>query len=253
MKGWLEMDEGSVEQNIEQMESLINRLPAVLRSTIVVNDWGGIEEIHVLTTLERTAKQVVRDVESALSAEWNIHIDHKRISVAQIRTDDIVKTRYFLMVREVTLDVDTLEGISRAVVEIEPVNDSGMVYRGEWSGRYVPSHHTAAVAEAAVQALNSVPELIERLALLEVRPLQIAGHRIVMVALSHFDPSHREDLLVGTAIESGDAHGAAAQAAVDAANRWMIRLDVKRSEDPILAMLLGREGSNATGSGETSG
>ena len=234
------MDEGQVASNVGQMESLISRLPAVLRATIVVNDWGGIEEIHVLTTLERTPKQVVRDVESALSAEWNVHVDHKRISVAQIRTDDIVKTRQFLMVQEVALDVDTAQGLSHAVVQIEPTNEDGVFYRGEWSGRYVPSHHTMAVAEATVQALNTVPELNERLVLLEVRPLEVAGQTIILAALSHLDLSRHEELLIGTALESGDAHGAAAQAVVDAVNRWMIRMDVKRSDDPILALILGR-------------
>jgi len=238
-------ERGTVEGNVEQMESLIGRLPSVLRSTIVVNDWGGIEEIHVLTTLERTAKQVVRDVESALHAEWNIHVDHKRISVAQIRTDDIVKARQFLMIREVNLDVDTVRGVSRAIVEVEPVNEDGVVYRGEWTGRYIPSHHTVAMAEAAVHALNQVAEVGEHLVLLEVRPMEIAGKNVILAALSYLEPNRREELLIGTALESGDTYGAAAQAAVDAVNRWMIRTDVKRSDDPILALILGRQSPNA--------
>jgi hypothetical protein len=31
----------------------------------VVNDWGAIEEIHILTGLGRNPKQIVRDVQSA--------------------------------------------------------------------------------------------------------------------------------------------------------------------------------------------
>jgi hypothetical protein len=235
------MDEGTVEHHVEEMQDLINRLPAVLRCTIVINDWGSIEEIHVLTTLERSPKQVVRDVESALSAKWDIHVDHKRISVAQIRTDDIVRTRQFLTIREVTVDVDTMEGHSHARVELEPVREEGMVYHGEWSGRYVPSHHTMAVAEATVQALNTMAELHNRLVLLEVRSLQVSGQSIMLAALSYLEPNHREDLLIGTCPEAGDAHGAAAQAVVDAVNRWMIRADVKRSEDPLFAVLMARQ------------
>jgi hypothetical protein len=234
------MDEGVAQNHVNEMEALIGRLPAVLRSKIVINDWGGIEEIHVLTSLERTAKQVVRDVESALSAEWGIHVDHKRISVAQIRTDDIVKVRQFLIVRQVAVDVDTVDGKIQASVEIEPVNDDGTVYRGEWSGKYVPSHHTMAVAEAAVRALNGVPEVSEGLVLAELRPMELGGRSVVLVALSYLNPNHREELLMGTAMESGDAQGAAAHAVVDAVNRWMIRLDVKRSEDPLLPFILGR-------------
>ncbi len=238
------MDEGVGEDSVRQMEDLIARLPAVLRANIVVNDWGGIEEIHVLTSLERTAKQVVRDVESALGAQWGIHVDHKRISVAQIRTDDIIKTRHFLTLREVTMDVDTLEGNARGTVELEPVDEEAVIYRGEWSGRYVPSQHIFVVAHAAVQALNGLPELSGGLVLSEIRNIEIGHRQVILAALSYMNPNGREELLLGTALDSGDSAGSTVVALVDAVNRWMIRQDIERSDDPLLPLLLRRIAGN---------
>ncbi len=42
-----------------------------------------MDEIHVLTTREVGPKQTVRNVESALLAQYDLEVDHRKISVAQ--------------------------------------------------------------------------------------------------------------------------------------------------------------------------
>lgn len=217
------MSEAASGATPEAMEALICRLPSVMRCQIVLNDWGGIEEIHVLTTLERSAKQIVRDVESALRAEWNVHVDHKRISVAQIRSDEPRRPRPQLEVREVRTDIDALDARVGAEVELSPVGAPGETYRGMWSGSYVPSHYPVSVAQAAVQAINQVPEIGVGFVFSELRALTLAGRAIVIVALSYMNPRRREEVVVGAAPESGDAQAAAAHAVVDAANRWLMK------------------------------
>ena len=44
-----------------------------------------MEEIHLLTTDEVTAKQTVRNVESALLAHLGLEVDHRKVSVAQTK------------------------------------------------------------------------------------------------------------------------------------------------------------------------
>jgi len=50
---------------------------------VVVTPLGEVSEIHVLTTSDQQAKQVVRNIESALMAQLGLKIDHRKISVAQ--------------------------------------------------------------------------------------------------------------------------------------------------------------------------
>jgi hypothetical protein len=56
---------------------------------LVPDGKGGVQEIHVLSSSGLGAKQIVRNIESALMAEFSIEIDHRKISVAQVQAVDI--------------------------------------------------------------------------------------------------------------------------------------------------------------------
>ncbi|HEY4215594.1 MAG TPA: hypothetical protein VGM67_00565 [Gemmatimonadaceae bacterium] len=60
----------------------MNTLPGVISARIVAGTTGAVEEIHILTTTAVTAKQTVRNVESALIAHLGMRVSHKKISVA---------------------------------------------------------------------------------------------------------------------------------------------------------------------------
>jgi len=60
----------------------LTTLPGVISARIVAGVTGAVEEIHVLTTTAVTAKQTVRNVESALIAHLGMRVSHKKISVA---------------------------------------------------------------------------------------------------------------------------------------------------------------------------
>ena len=68
---------------IRRAEVLLTSLKGVLSVRVVANGVGEITEIHVLTEVGLTAKQVVRNVESALLAHLGLKVDHRKISVAQ--------------------------------------------------------------------------------------------------------------------------------------------------------------------------
>jgi hypothetical protein len=67
---------------IQRAEELLGTLPGVISARIVAEPNGAVEEIHILTTMEVTAKQTVRNVESALIAHLGMRVSHKKISVA---------------------------------------------------------------------------------------------------------------------------------------------------------------------------
>lgn len=68
------------------IESVIRSLTTVQSARVVLGKTGDIEEIHVLTDASRAPKQLVRDVESALMAEFGLELDHKKVSIAQTTT-----------------------------------------------------------------------------------------------------------------------------------------------------------------------
>ncbi len=212
---------GEFEQvSVSEIEALIRRLPTVLRCHVAVNEWGAVEEIHVLTTLDRAPKQIVRDVESALLAQWDLRIDHKKISVAQIVDDGPMEPFPRLIVAEFRMDLDTIHHVGHSFVRLQPSNDGSTDYEGQWRGHYVPSQYHNMMAWATVDALNQIPELREPLVLAALETMSLAGTTVVVVALSYVSSRRREEILVGAARERREGgHGAAVRAVLDAINR----------------------------------
>lgn len=69
-------------------EALLASLAGVVSAHVVTEATGRIAEIHVLASAGLHPKQMVRNVESALSAGLGIAIDRRIVSVAQVRSDD---------------------------------------------------------------------------------------------------------------------------------------------------------------------
>lgn len=68
-------------------EQLLAALTGVVSAHVVTDEEGGMVEIHILATSDLHPKQVVRNVESALSAGLGIKIDRRIVSVAQVRSE----------------------------------------------------------------------------------------------------------------------------------------------------------------------
>lgn len=68
-------------------ERLLGALAGVVSAHVVADAAGEIVEIHILASSDLHPKQMVRNVESALSAGLGLTIDRRIVSVAQLRTD----------------------------------------------------------------------------------------------------------------------------------------------------------------------
>jgi len=69
---------------VADIEQAITELTHVRSAGIVMDDRGGIAEVHVVASDEHPAKNVARDVGSLLVAKLGIPLDHRKISVAQV-------------------------------------------------------------------------------------------------------------------------------------------------------------------------
>lgn len=70
---------------LRRIEKILLGLEGVGSLKIVPDGHGGIEEIHVLTSSSLGPKQIVRNIESALLAEFGLQIDHRKISIARVK------------------------------------------------------------------------------------------------------------------------------------------------------------------------
>lgn len=214
---------------VDEIERLIGQLAGVQSARVVINDWGAIEEIHVLASTERTAKQVVRDVESSLAARWGINVDHKKISVAQLTdaTPPISALRVKLM--GVQLAMDSRLGRAEAKVTLGWADDDEEVYEGEAQGSGSRTGILRVVAEAALNAVNQVVEPPNVLALEEVSAVGLSHRELVVVTVMLASPRRHEEVLVGAVTVRGDPANAAAKAVLDAVNRRLGKVVARRT------------------------
>ena len=63
---------------LEECENLLKQIRDVISVSIVLDEHNQIEEIHVLAEDNRSAKQLVRDIETLLRVEYGIELDHKK-------------------------------------------------------------------------------------------------------------------------------------------------------------------------------
>ena len=65
-------------------ERLICMLRDVSSCEIQLGTDGAISAVHVTALPGRSPKQIARDVEAILAAEEGVHLDHRKISIAQV-------------------------------------------------------------------------------------------------------------------------------------------------------------------------
>ncbi|MEW6523157.1 MAG: hypothetical protein AB1445_06220 [Bacillota bacterium] len=214
---------------VDEIEHLLGQLAGVLSARIVVNDWGAIEEIHILASTERAPKQVVRDVESTLAARWGMNVDHKKISVAQVTGSSLPVLPLRVKLLGVKLAMDGRLGKAEAIVTLGRADDDAVIYEGKSQGNGSRAGMLRVVAEATLSALNQALEPSSAFVLEEAATVDLSHRELVVVTLVLVSPRRNEEVLVGAVAVKGELAKAVVKAVLDAANRRLAKLAARRS------------------------
>ena len=85
----MEAAEKKLTKEQEGMRDAICQIRGVLYAHLVFDAQGALQEIHVVSNTLRAPKQVARDIESLLLARFELRVDHKIISVAQMEEKEL--------------------------------------------------------------------------------------------------------------------------------------------------------------------
>jgi len=209
---------------VEEIESLLEQLAGIQSARVVVNDWGAIEEVHILATSERNPKQVVRDVESSLAARWGINVDHKKVSVAQLTgsKEDAAPVR--LKILQVSLAQDSAKNQIEARVLLGKAGEEDVQFEGiSQAANSVPQARRA-LAQATLSAVNKVIQGDYAFLLEEVGVTDLGPRTIILVTVALLTPRGNEEVLAGAVVNKGDPNGAVVKAVLDAINRRLTKV-----------------------------
>lgn len=219
------MEERASQVRVEDLEDALGQVAEIKAARVVTSPSGSIEEIHVLALPTKTAKQLVRDIESTLMASFGINVDHKKISVAQLGravADEVAKPTAEepaadVMMRPKIVSINaSVTGLSAgATVTLEI---SGNKYVGSADGPASQSGRLRMLALAALDALEQWSGEMVNFALEDVAVVQL-GHEKVAVACIVLVTNFGEQTFTGSSLVRQNEKDAIVRATLDALNR----------------------------------
>jgi hypothetical protein len=202
--------------NLRDFEEKVRRLPGI-EAARVVTEAGAVVEIHVLTGLNKAAKQVVRDVQSLAQAAFGLSIDRRIISVVQLPDPDLSQGD-----RPVVIDVSELTDGNRTKVAVT-LGWQGDTLIGEVAGAAAHTTRNRLVAEATIEALRQAIQETTAIGVAAV-DIPVLGSRPVAIAQIVMVNEGTERLMVGSALVNGESNRAVVRAVLDALNRHIPEL-----------------------------
>ncbi|MDR3586493.1 MAG: hypothetical protein P4L59_14450 [Desulfosporosinus sp.] len=212
--------------SIQDWEQAIKQIKSVVAARINVDHQGEIEEVHILAGSGRAPKQIVRDVESILIAQFNLQIDHKKISVAQVENEAEEGTFTIMESTRpqlVGVTLGTVNGMAEVKVELLTGDKHT---QGGAQGPSSSHNKMRLFVEATLKAL--APLILDKFLFVteDVRITQLAKQQIVLVSITLI-ASAGEQSLTGCALVRNDDREAVVKATLDAVNR-KLRFPIKR-------------------------
>jgi len=212
-----------------QIERLLGSLAGVVSARVLLDYEGRIRELHVLATPDLHPKQVVRNVESALSAGLGVEVDRRVVSVAQIEGTpvpvpaasvaiDVLSTAATDPLRVVLVGFDSTRASAQRARCTVTLERAGVRYTGTADGADTAQGRAEAAAEAVLSAVGGMPGGAS-FGFEGARVVESDGRRYVLVAARVMD--RRPALaLSGAALLDRTPEEAGIMAALQATNRW---------------------------------
>jgi hypothetical protein len=213
---------------VRRAENLLTSLEGILSARVVTTPLGEVSEIHILANAGQHAKQVVRNVESALLAHLGLKIDHRKISVAAtaevkpLQALDLGAVRARAGQRVVLFEELAMATVphARRLTATVTLAAEGRTETVTEEGPDTQRNRMETAARAAVVALGRLFDA-QSLALEGAQAIELFDRSLALVGVL-VSGARDSRLLVGTAEVRESVEHAAVYAVLDATNRWAV-------------------------------
>lgn len=198
--------------DFKEVESFLTKIKSVLSCKIIADQDGNIIEVHILADNSRNTKQVARDIRSTLIAQFNMLVDYKVISVAQIDQNITVDSSYRLI-----YDGYTNETTNDYIKICVKLSCDGNEYIGVAEG--IRSEKNI-LKLAAIATINAVKNAIGLDCFLveDIQISKLAGQDIVITAITHIVKGE-ESILTGSSLIDNNKIDSVIKSTLNAINR----------------------------------
>lgn len=205
--------------DLPALERLITQVRGVQAVRIVAPQGEQIDEVHVVGTPRRSAKSIVRDIESILYVRGGIRLDHRKVSLVQI--DEVVANVATPRVRIHEVRQSTSEE-STSVTVVLSLRDLHVPGVGS-SRPQQPADLPLLAAYATIHALNVLLGTQSQIHLERLQRQPFGSVEVYLAQLTRDYDGNLETLL-GISVLRDDELLSVVRAVLDAANRAIERI-----------------------------
>ena len=210
---------------IEEIENALKNLSEILFVKIILSEEKDIKEIHVITKDSANPKKITRDIESFLLAKYNIQVDYRKISIAQVKGQEIkdgqmkAELESPLRLKFSNIKVSITGNHFEVLVQLE---GNGKIYEGKVSGINWAQNQEYLVAKATLEGISSYLEGSIFFQVEEIKKIRLDSKDIVVISINLIDSKRKENLVGSTVIED-DFNRAVVKAILKATNRRILK------------------------------
>jgi len=210
---------------VEDIEKSLKDLSDILFAKMVLSEGGDIKEIHIITKNSSNPKRITRDIESFLLAKYNIQVDYRKISIAQVKDKEISdeqtkeeELESSLRLRFSDIKATAIGNQFEVCVKLE---NNGKIYEGKVSGKNWDENQEYLVAKAALEGISFYLEGSIFFQIDEIKKIELDSKEIIVVSINLID-SKRKENLVGSTVIKDNFNKAVVKAILKATNRRML-------------------------------
>jgi len=204
----------------KSIEKFLMKIQSVIGSKVIMDSKGTIEEIHIVSDLRRSPKQILRDVEAILISEFDQSVDYKKISIAQVK-GDTVKTEQDPRIRLRSIEYSNCGTSIDVTVTLEKFGES---YTSTTSGIKTVLNVMRLAGNTTLQAVENYLGIHDVFIFEDSKEVVLANMKIIAVSITSIY-HHREETYIGTAKVVTDLNEAVTRATLDAINRHILQLE----------------------------
>jgi hypothetical protein len=201
-----------------KIEALLHQVRGVMAVRVVQDAQGQIDELHIVGSPGRSAKQMVRDVESLLYVRGGVRVDHRKISLVQIAESIIQPSLVRVRLIEITRSEEDPPTVS-VVLAMDEQRVQGI-------GRARPERDDHPEYLAGYAAIHALDQLIGARGQFRLENLERHSFGQLEVYLTHLSLTSEDGIetLLGISVVRDEDPAAVVRAILDAVNRRLQRL-----------------------------
>ncbi len=199
---------------IKDIEKSINTLNGVLFSKISLDDNKEIKEIHIIANDTCSPKKITRDVESLLMAKYNVAIDYRKISIAQVMDKKDHSNRLKFTDLLITSEGDNLQ----VIIKLE---NNNRIFEGKINCVNWERNREYIVTKATLEAITSFLNGKVFFQVEEIKKVYLDDREVVLISINLINAQGKESL-VGAALVKDDPHRSLVKAILHAVNRRIL-------------------------------